>query len=109
MEGCLKVTYWTWVSDLQRMVRMKEAVSLGPKVEGTTRYSPGFSITNSITSRAFTNVLVWATGLFLRKKEAGNFPLCPLYCNTNIKYTFHFSAAHIDLHSSRVLLSMYCV
>lgn len=47
------VTYWTWVSALERMVRMKEAVSLGLKVDGTIRYSPGVSIMNAITARAF--------------------------------------------------------
>lgn len=79
------MTYWTCVSALERMVRMKEAVSLGLKVDGTIRYSPGVSITSSITSRAFMYILLWATGLFLLKKEAGNFPLIASYCNADNK------------------------
>lgn len=49
-----KETYWIWASALERMVRMKEAVSLGLKVDGTIRYSPGSNMTSSITSRALT-------------------------------------------------------
>lgn len=70
------------VSALDRMVRRYEAVSLGLKVDGTIRYSPGFSASSSITSRAFTCVLLWATAAFLLKNVSGNFPLCDLYCNT---------------------------
>ena len=78
------------------MVRMKEAVSLGLKVDGTIRYSPGFSIKSSITSRAFKKVLVWATGAWVLKKEAGNFPLSDLYCNASYKKMLNFCAASLN-------------
>lgn len=77
------VSYWTCVSALDRMVRRYEAVSLGLKVDGTIRYSPGISAISSITSRAFTYVLLCPTGAFFLKKESGNLPVCDLYCNTN--------------------------
>lgn len=59
---------------------MKEAVSLGLKVEGTMMYSPGVSLKNSMISREFIKVSVEAT-VFLMKNWAGNFPSLPLYCN----------------------------
>lgn len=74
-----------WVSALEMMVRRKEAVSLGLKVDGTIRYSPGFRAMSSITSRASRKVLLWPTGLFLLKKEAGNFPVCAMYWNISDK------------------------
>lgn len=46
-------TYYPRVSDLEKMVRRKEEVSLGLNVDGTITYSPGCSNKNSITSRAF--------------------------------------------------------
>lgn len=67
---------------LDQMVRRYEAVSLGLKVDGTIRYSPGFSTISSVTSRAFTYFLLCPTGAFPLKKESGNLPVCDLYCNT---------------------------
>lgn len=78
MGGGGSCAYWIWVSTLERMDRMKEAVSFGLKDDGTIRYSPGFSLESSTTVRAFRRFLVWATGTLVLKKSAGNFPLCPL-------------------------------
>lgn len=79
------LAYWMCVSALDMMVRRYEAVSLGLKVDGTIRYSPGFSASSSITSRAFMYFLLWATGAFLLKNVSGNFPLFDLYCDTENK------------------------
>lgn len=70
------------VSALDKMVRRYEAVSLGLKVEGTIRYSPGFRAISSITSREFEYVLLCPTGAFPMKKETGNLPVWDLYCKT---------------------------
>lgn len=70
------------------MVRRKEAVSLGLKVDGTMRYSPGLRDTSSITSREFRYILLWATGRFLLKKDAWNFPVVVLYCSAFINRYF---------------------
>ena len=72
------LTYTIWVSALDRMERMKEAVWLGLKVDGTMRYSPGFRWNNSVASREFMYVLLMARGLWVLKKEEGNFPFFPL-------------------------------
>ena len=73
--------YWARVSDLERILRMKEAVSSGLKVDGTIRYSPGANVNTFMTSRAFMYCLVLATGQLDSKNVAGNFSANVWYWN----------------------------
>lgn len=93
LNSCVQTTYWRCASALERTVIMKEAVSLGLKVDGTMTYSPGFRYKSSITSREFRYVLLWAAGLLL-KKDAWNFPEVSLYCSALI---IRYFGGQIDL------------
>ena len=108
------------VSVLERIDKIKDAVSFGLKVDGTIKYSPGFRRNSPMTSRAFRYFLDWATGALVAKKDAGNFPSRRLYCgntyhvqpmlfigpceSTAIVITLSFSHSHISTFYSTALL-----
>ena len=69
---------------MERILRMKEAVSSGLKVDGTIRYSPGANVNTSMTSREFRCFLVCATSELDVKNVAGNLPANDRYWNKKL-------------------------